>query len=48
MWTRLRALGCDEGQGFHISRPLDALAASAFLLREDRPFGRAEGLADAA
>jgi EAL domain-containing protein (putative c-di-GMP-specific phosphodiesterase class I) len=30
----LRALGCDEGQGFHLARPLSADQASEFL-RED-------------
>ena len=29
--TRLRALGCDEGQGYFIARPMDNIAASAWL-----------------
>ena len=27
----LRSLGCDEGQGFHIARPMDAGQASAWM-----------------
>jgi diguanylate cyclase (GGDEF)-like protein len=48
MWSRLRALGCDEGQGYHISRPLDAPAASAFLRRQGGALGSPFGLADVA
>ncbi|APV49333.1 hypothetical protein BWI17_06350 [Betaproteobacteria bacterium GR16-43] len=29
---RLREHGCDEGQGFHIGRPMDASAAEAWML----------------
>lgn len=31
---RLRALGCDEGQGYFIARPMDKDAASAWLERQ--------------
>jgi diguanylate cyclase (GGDEF)-like protein/PAS domain S-box-containing protein len=34
--TRLRALGCDEGQGYYFSKPLLADAATAFLVRSSR------------
>jgi diguanylate cyclase (GGDEF)-like protein/PAS domain S-box-containing protein len=30
--TKLRSLGCDFGQGYHLARPLTPLAASEFLL----------------
>ena len=31
---RLRALGCDEGQGYHIAQPMEREALQAWLLRE--------------
>jgi PAS domain S-box-containing protein len=33
---RLRALGCEYAQGFHLSRPLDAAAAGALLDHDPR------------
>ena len=31
---RLAALGCDRAQGFHLSRPLTATAATLWLRRQ--------------
>jgi EAL domain-containing protein (putative c-di-GMP-specific phosphodiesterase class I) len=31
----LRQLGCDVGQGYHLARPLDAVAAAAFLAQSE-------------
>jgi EAL domain-containing protein (putative c-di-GMP-specific phosphodiesterase class I) len=40
-WSLVRAAGCDVGQGYLISRPLDVVAFDGFLAREDRPRVRA-------
>jgi Amt family ammonium transporter len=39
---RLRALGCGGVQGFHLSPPLDADAAAAFVRAGEAPAGRAD------
>jgi EAL domain-containing protein (putative c-di-GMP-specific phosphodiesterase class I) len=33
---RLRAFGCDEAQGYHLARPMDAAACAAFV-QQARP-----------
>jgi EAL domain-containing protein (putative c-di-GMP-specific phosphodiesterase class I) len=40
-WSLVRAAGCDIGQGFLISRPLDVASFDGFLARENRPRVRA-------
>lgn len=36
-WSMVCAAGCDVGQGYLISRPLDVDAFDGFIAREDRP-----------
>lgn len=42
-WSLVRAAGCDVGQGYLISRPLDVAAFDGFLARESRPHVRVVG-----
>src|SRR5690348_11321285 len=34
---QLRSIGCEFGQGYYFSRPVDLASATAFLTRSDRP-----------
>jgi EAL domain-containing protein (putative c-di-GMP-specific phosphodiesterase class I) len=33
-FLRLRALGCDSGQGYHFSRPLNPVAAASAIMAQ--------------